>query len=176
MTIQEAKEKCWDILVKANAKDKINKCRNCSQANKNSMYSDYNYNNVLVALMLKEQGWKVKPNEDIYAVDLLGQDPTEKDVAVECKVEFYPSNNFFFEFVGDNGKMKDYWTRAKDEQVYYAAVCGISKTLHLYDLTEFRKQQSVNQKFSPVDTKYNTTGFLFDKNTPYAFKVAVFSI
>lgn len=176
MTTQELKQKIWAILLKANGKETINKCRNCSQANKNSMYEDYNYNNKLVAVMLIERGWKVKPNEDIYAVDLVGTDPEGNEVAVECKIEFFPSNNFFFEVIDDKGHHKDYWTDAKDKQVYFAGVCPKTKTLNLYDITEFRKLNNQNQKFGLVDSHYGTTGFLIGRTEPYAFKKARYDL
>lgn len=176
MEINEAKQICWDRLNKGANNVKVNKCRNCSQANKNSMYADYNYNNVLSALVLKEKGWKLRRNEDIYAVDLLGIDPEGNEVEVECKIEWFPSNNFFFEVIDENGHHKDYWTDAKDKQVYFAGVCPKTKTLNLYDITEFRKLNNQNQKFGLVDSRHGTTGFLIGRTEPYAFKKARYDL
>ena len=176
MEHNEAKQLCWTKLNEGNNNSNVNKCRNCSQANKNSMYESYNYNNVLVALTLKEQGWKLKRNEDIYAVDLIGTDPDGNEVQVECKIEWFPSNNFFFEVVGDNKKQKDYWENSKTKQVYFAGVCPKTKTLNLYDITEFRKLNNQTQRFGLVDSHYGTSGFLFGRNEPYLFKKARYDL
>jgi len=175
MTIQEKKELCWNKIVEASKNEAVNKCRNCSKENKMFMVENYNYNNVLVGLILNENGWKVKLNKDKYGVDLLGEDNTGNEIVCEAKVEFYPSNNVFFE-THDQGRIKDYWNNSQNKQTYLGAVCAKTKKLHLFDITAFRKQQAVKQTFRTIDSKYGTSGFLFDKNTPYLFKVGVFDL
>lgn len=172
MDIKNAKELCWKKLVEMNGNIKIKSNPNGSSNNIKTMITEYNYANYLAAFVLQENNWKLKPNPDVKAIDLLGLDTEGNDVAVEVKTEFYPSDNFFLE-IADKGKMKDYWNLAKDKQVYYAAICGKTKTLHLFDLSAFRK---VNHQFKPVDSKYNTTGFLLQRSNPYTFKVGVYSI
>jgi len=110
---------------------------------------------------------------EVKQVDLLGLDPDGNDVAVEIKCDFYPSDNWFVEF-WDSGKHKDYWEKAKTQQVYFGGICNKSKKLHLYDLTKFRKEE-VN-KFSPVDSKYGTTGFLWNRTYNYNFKIGSFDL
>ena len=136
------------------------------------MIEDYNYANYLSAVILMENGWKVKPNVNVKEIDLLGQDPLGNDISVEIKTEFYPSDNFFMEFA-DKGKLKDYWLKAVNgsEPVYYGAICGKTKTLHLFDL-----KKMIGHNFSPVDSKYGTTGYLLNRTKPYDFKVAVFDL
>jgi len=175
MTTKEKKELCWNRIIKASKNEAVNKCRNCSRKNKMFMVEEYNYNNILVGLILNEMRWKVKLNKDKYAVDLLGVDPNGNEIVCEAKVEFYPSNNVFFE-THDKGIIKDYWNNSKNKQTYLGAVCPKKMKLHLFDISAFREYQATKQKFRLVDSHYETSGFLFDKDTPYPFKVGVYDL
>ena len=177
MNKQELKEVCWKELTSINNNKMVKSNPNASRANVSAMIKSYNYANYLAALVLKDEGWSLKLNEDEKAIDLVGLDPDSNDVAVEVKTEFYPSQNFFCE-VKDacwgEEKTKDYWERAlSGKPTYFASVCGNSKTLHLYDLTAFTKHTS---GFRAVRSRFQTTGYLWNKNTDYPFKVGVYEL
>lgn len=171
---KELKQTCWNKLLEINSNTEIKSCPNCKSSNIKKMIEDYNYANYLSAVILMENGWKVKPNPSVKEIDLLGEDPVGNKVAVEIKTEFFPSDNFFMEFA-DKGKPKDYWVKAlweKEEGVYYGAICGKTKTLHLFDLIKFRETNTLNA----VVSKYNTTGYLLNRTEPYEFKVGVYEL
>ena len=177
MNKQELKALCFDKLEKMNNNKAVKQNPNASRANVEAMIKAYNYGNYLVALILKDEGWSLEPNQDIKAIDLVGSDPSGNDVAVEVKTEFYPSSNFFVEIKDacwGAEKIKDYWERAKDNKpTYFASVCGNTKTLHLYDLTMFTRH---TDDFRAIRSRFQTTGYLWDKNTDYPFKIGVYEL
>lgn len=170
---KQVKKMCWDKLLAIHNNKEVKSCPNCKSSNIKKMIEDYNYGNYIGAIVLNENKWHLTTNPEVKQVDLLGLDPEGNDVAVEIKCDFYPSDNWFVEF-WDSGKHKDYWEKAKTQQVYFGGICNKSKKLHLYDLTKFRKEE-VN-KFSPVDSKYGTTGFLWNRTYNYNFKIGSFDL
>ena len=174
---QELKEICWKQLVSINDNKMVKQNPNASNENIRAMIKSYNYGNYLTALVLKEEGWKLKLNEDKKAIDLVGTNPEGNKVSVEVKTEFYPSQNFFVEIKDacwGEEKTKDYWELAlAGKPVYFASVCGNSKTLHLYDLKQFAEHR---EAFREVRSRFQTTGYLWDKNTNYPWKVGVYQI
>lgn len=177
MNKQELKDVCWEQLTSINNNKLVKSNPNASRANVSAMIKSYNYGNYLAAIVLKDQDWSLKLNEDEKAVDLVGLDPEGNKVAVEVKVEFYPSQNFFCEIKDacwGEEKTKDYWELAlAGKPTYFASVCGNTKTLHLYDLKQFAEHR---EAFREVRSRFQTTGYLWDKNTDYPFKVGVYQL
>lgn len=177
MNKQELKEICWKELEGINDNKAVKANPNSSRGNINAMIKAYNYGNYLTSLVLKDEGWRLKPNENKKAIDLVGFDPEGNKVAVEVKVEFYPSLNFFYEFKDacwGEEKTKDYHKRAlSGKPTYFASVCGTSKTLHLYDLTAFMKHTG---DFRPIRSRFQTTGYLWNKSQNYPWKIGVYQL
>ena len=177
MNKQQLKELCWKELESISNNKMVKSNPNASRANVSAMISGYNFANYLAALVLKDEGWSLKLNEDEKAIDLVGFDPEGNDVAVEIKYEAYKSGNFFCEFKDacwGEEKTKDYWELAlAGKPTYFASICAASKTLHLYDLTEFTKHTG---DFRPIRSRFQTTGYLWNKKENYPFKIGVYEL